>query len=608
MTMLGTIPTTRTASRQADDSRRSSHDLTFALAVIVVYLLLGIVAFWPVLPWSSQRLFGTGADSDLAMWFLAWIPHSIAAGVNPLFSHAILEPAGVNLAQNTGGALLGLVTAPFSLFLGPVARANLLMVLAMPVSATAAFVVLRKWRVWGPASAIGGLIYGFSPFAVGQGLGHVVLVFVPLPPFIALTVVSIIRQERSPVRLGVQLGLLAAAQFLCEAEVMTSLAIVGAWGVLFAAIRFRSKVGAVAKSSVKSFGIAVLVALAILAYPIWMLLEGPQHYTGTAQPLPNPYYNDLLSFLNPGSLQRVSPGVQLPGMHLSNASELGGYIGIPVLIAAAFLVWTSRRSPRMQLAVAVFLGSVVLSLGDHLVIDGRNTHVPLPFFLFVHAPLLDNLLPSRFSLEIAAALAAIIGFGLDDLHRAPDKSHQHSTSRRSGKGVVATIVVLAAIVVTQVPRWPYASQVVTVLPEQVRAAVPAGDPLAITYPYTSPLFPNAMLWQVQDDFSFRLVGGYAEHPDLHTHPTGLPNATNPPDLGVFLEGQEGYNRWIPPRPVNSRLVNTTRVALKRNAIRLVLVDRSAKGAGAVVDLFRRALGPPSVSVSRFLMWVEPPAG
>ena len=104
----------------------------------------------------------------------------------------------------------------------------------MPISATAAFVVLRKWQVWWPAAALGGLIYGFSPYMVGQGLGHVEMMFVPLPPFIVMTVVSILQRQGSQRRLGVQLGLLVAVQYLILPEVLASVAVftfvaVSAW-------------------------------------------------------------------------------------------------------------------------------------------------------------------------------------------------------------------------------------------------------------------------------------------------------------------------------------------------------------------------------------------
>ena len=236
------IPSTpSTTPHQVARRRRPVHPVLRKVlpsaVVIVVYLLIGIVAFWPVYPGISQHRFSNAADFDQTVWFLDWVPHALAHGLNPFFSNALYVPTGVNLAQNTSTPLLGWITAPFAPVFSPLVRANLLMVLAMPISATAAFVVLRKWQVWGPAAALGGLVYGFSPFMVGQSTAHLELIFVPLPPFIALTVASILQNRGSPRRLGVQLGLLVAAQYLISPEVLAIVAILTVVAVVCVAIR-----------------------------------------------------------------------------------------------------------------------------------------------------------------------------------------------------------------------------------------------------------------------------------------------------------------------------------------------------------------------------------
>ena len=104
-------------------------------------------------------------------------------------------------------------------------------------------------------------------------------------------------------------------------------------------------------------------------------------------------------------------------------SEVGGYIGVPVLILAGVLVWLSRRSPRMQLTVVLLLGAVLLSLGPYLAVDGHLSDIPLPFLLVEHLPLLDNILPSRISFEVEAFLAAMLAFGLDDVRRNLSREH-----------------------------------------------------------------------------------------------------------------------------------------------------------------------------------------
>jgi hypothetical protein len=245
-------------------------------AVIIMYLLIGIVAFWPVFPGVSQHLFGVEGDYTQSVWYLAWIPHALGHGLNPFFSNAMYVPTGVNLAFNTSSPLLGLVAAPFAAAFSPVVSANLLMLLAMPVSAAAAFVVLRKWAVWMPAAAMGGFAYGFSPYMVGQSLAHVDLVFVPIPPFIALTVVSILQRRGSPRRLGIQLGLLVEAQYLISPEVLTMVAFFTVAALACLAIGDCAHLREMASALAVPAGIAVCVAIVLLACPLWMQVAGPQ--------------------------------------------------------------------------------------------------------------------------------------------------------------------------------------------------------------------------------------------------------------------------------------------------------------------------------------------
>ncbi len=310
-----------------------------------------------------------------------------AHGSDPFFSHSIFSPTGVNLAQNTAAPLLGLLTAPLALVMGPIARANSLMILAMPISATAAFVVLRLWRVWGPAAAIGGLAYGFSTFAVGQSLAHPFLVFCPLPPFIAYTVASILLRRGSPVRLGIATGLLLAGQYLCSQEIFTTVVLLIGWALFCIAARYPRRIIEVARECWRGVALAFGVMVVVLAYPVWMLQFGPQRYVGTAQTIVNPFHNDVLSFVAPGPLQRV--GLGLRGMVPSTIfpSEIGGYIGIGVLVLAIVFAWRSRHSPRMQLTVVILLGAAVLSLGPRLAVGGHLTSIPLPFALLTPPPI-----------------------------------------------------------------------------------------------------------------------------------------------------------------------------------------------------------------------------
>ena len=57
------------------------------------------------------------------------------------------------------------------------------------------FFVLRRYTTWIPAAFIGGLLYGFSPYMVGQGEGHIFLMLAPVPPVMFLLLDEILVRQ-----------------------------------------------------------------------------------------------------------------------------------------------------------------------------------------------------------------------------------------------------------------------------------------------------------------------------------------------------------------------------------------------------------------------------
>jgi hypothetical protein len=579
-------------------------------AVVGGYVLLGVLAYWPLVTSGSSHLFGTSGDSILATWFLAWIPHAAAHGLNPFFSNAMYVPTGINLAQNTEAPLLGALTVPLSAVLGPIWQADLLMILAMPASATAAYFVLRRWDVWWPAAALGGLLYGFSPYMVGQGLGHLVLVFAPWPPLIALVLSRMVEAKGSARRNGVLLGLLVVAQFLTEPEVMAMVAVVSSVALVAVVLAHPAGARELVSRLAAPLCLAVALAAVLLAYPVWMILAGPEHYTVPAQGAFNAYVNDLLNVVVPGPLQRVSFGLSSVGHRLvaGNLFETNGYLGVPLLAIAAVLAWRSRHRGRTRVALLCLVTSLVLSLGAHLSIDGHTTAIPLPFLLLGHIPLLDNILAVRFSLITAGSLAALLAFGVDDLRNAPaprlgsGSSPRRARSRGRTLASVTLLVVTGLAVLTWLPRWPVATQPVPVLPTAIEYSVPNGDPVALTYPYADSFDPSALSWQLNDDFRFRLLGGRGEHPETVKGFLLFPARMHPDGLQRFLTQQEGFPLYGAAPAGGAGLVATAEETLGAYHVRLVIVDRSKRGSRAVVELFTAALGPPQAVSGSFVAW------
>ena len=64
--------------------------------------------------------------------------------------------------------LLGLLGAPITFLMGPIAAFNVLVNLAFISSATACYFIVSRFVTWWPAAFVGGLVYGFSPYAVAR--------------------------------------------------------------------------------------------------------------------------------------------------------------------------------------------------------------------------------------------------------------------------------------------------------------------------------------------------------------------------------------------------------------------------------------------------------
>jgi hypothetical protein len=113
-----------------------------------------------------------------------------------------------------------------------------------------------------------------------------------------------------------------------------------------------------------------------------------------------------------------------------------------------------------------------------------------------------------------------------------------------------------------------------------------------------------MVWQATAGFTFRLLGGYAWHPDSSGGPTGLPSIMQPPGLQHFLGAEQGAALYGPVLPLTAQLVASARTALANYDVRLVIVDRQMQGSGVVDGLFTDALGPPQLSTGLYMVWAS----
>jgi hypothetical protein len=576
------------------------------VAALCIYAVAGLAANWPAFPGDPALL--RQGDLTAMAWFLAWTPHAMVHLQNPFYTTALNFPTGTDLLQNTVASFLGILAAPVTLTLGPVASVNLLLWLAFPLSAGAMFVLARRWVAWPPAAIAAGALYGFSPYMLGQSAGHLNLAFVPLPPLIFLGLVEALAGKR---RWGVALGMLMVAQFFVDAEVLATVAIVTVVGAAVAATMRPRAVRVALQRGLAPIVIAACVVGVCLGAPVWVMLAGPYHYTGPA--FSGGLSADLFGAIVPTSSQLIVPsGVASFGDKLvhGNVIENGSYLGIPMLVLLIMLVGRFWRSIRMRFCVVMLLVCYVASLGPQLVVNNASTGFPLPFAILQHAPLLDNVLTVRFSLYTDLFTAMLVAVGVDHVHDArrvrlrggPNEdavgSVVHAANGRRYMWLAVTSLAAALAVIGWIPRWPYATAPTEVPAYFTSSAVdhiPAGGVVLVS-PYPSVGEVQPMLWQAMAGMRFQILGGYS----LFASPTGaamdFPDVLQPAAVERFLfssvTGGAPYPAGAVPR-YGPDLIAQTRVFMQANHVGTVLWTSVGTYPMVVRQLFVAVLGPPS---------------
>jgi len=573
------------------------------LIVVVSYFGLSVIPYWDFWTAGGTRIAGKGGDLSTDAWFLEWVCYAVVHLHNPLVTDWGNYPYGVNGVTNLSMPLLGVLGMPVTLVFGAFVTTTLFFTLAFPLSSLSAYVLISRWVRWRPAAFGGGLLYGFSPYLAAQGGSHLNLVFVPLPPLIFLVLGQIASgRARRTWAWGTALALLCAAQFFISAEIGVSTVIVGATGLLIAAVVNRTTARERWKSAARAIGIASAITALLLAYPLWLLTAGPARISGPVQET-SLYRGNLLAPLIPDSSMhfRVAGLLRLANTFSGTTSENGLYIGLPLLvllIAGAIALW---HRPVMKVAALTTIAAFIISLGSRLTV-GRHvwTAVPLPEAALTHVPILDNTIAARYSLYVTLGAAVIFALTLEALREYLQRERPHQDGGWPAPAAGAVCAALACLVLLPlVPAWPYGARVAQVpryFSSDVVTAVPQGS-VAVLYPFPASGDAIPMLWQVAAGLRFKSPGGRFVIPA----PGSVGTAASDRQTLVGQTFSQLSDGRMPALTPALRLA--LRTQLRSWHVRAVLVQPTGQRPTLVMPFFEWLLGrPPDARSGGITAW------
>ena len=468
-----------------------------AAAAGLIYLLLSLLYFGTAGDYG-RMYFGYGLDPVQFIWFLNWWPWAIAHGLNPFISYYVWYPHGFNLTWATSMPVAALLMWPLTWLGSAVLSYNVLSLVAPALSAWTAFLLARYLTRDTPASLVGGYLFGFSSYELGEMLAHLNLNLIFVVPLLVLLVIQRIRGDLSRPLFVAALALAMFVQLGFSSELLATSCFFGAmtWAIflVFANEEERRQFWRVAGEIILAAGIMAVVAAPFLYFFVM------QNRADVPPQIHDPavFSHDPLSYLLPSE---ALPGRTLfwaTFARLKSYRDSGcydAYLGLPLILILILQLRELRRRPYLKPLLLSLLAIVILSLGPTLHVANVDTGLWLPWRLALHLPFIRQALPSRFPMYVALASGLTVALWL---------SAARSGRERAGR---YTLVALACLCLipnpamlrhwTPLPLEPFFE------PQNVAASIEK-DANVIILPYLGP----CLLWQMQSGMRFTQSGGY----------------------------------------------------------------------------------------------------
>src|SRR5215469_3419708 len=468
-----------------------------ATAAFLLYLALSILLFGRALPGhAGSSYIGREADPSIYMWYLRWWRYAIDNRINPFLTDLVWAPQGFNMAWAAFIPLPAWLVFPIGSTLGDAVAFNVLSIFALPLSAVSAFLLCR--RVTGDfwPSVLGGYIFGFSSYMLGELLGgHLNLTLAFAVPLAVVVALRRLDGDSSARCFTLELAVVLVVQFLCGIEVFATMTVFAGFAILTAIACFDGATRARLIRLIANVAAAYAIALvAVSPYLYYLFAIGSPHGPGW----PHEHFSgDLFNFAVPTETNLLGTfkfARAMTGHFRADLYENGVYLGIPLIVvveAYRRMAWRTRVGKFLIVMLAI---AVVASLGPVLTVAGRGLF-PMPWALFDILPVISGALPVRLAIysSLLVSIIAAIWF---------------SSAAASAliKCIVAIAVVLFLAPNLSAPFWLSSIDVPAFFTSGTYEKKIERREIVLPVPF--PRDGKGMYWQARADMNFRMAAGW----------------------------------------------------------------------------------------------------
>jgi hypothetical protein len=411
-------------------------------------------------------------------------------------------PDGVNLMANTSVLGIGIPLAPVTWLFGPHVTFVLLLVVGFTAGATCWYLLFSRRLVRSRSAAfVGAAFCAYAPGMLAQANAHLHMSVNFLVPLIIWQTFRLVDRTSlgSSIRAGAVLGLLITWQAFIGEEVLL-LTTLGLGLFTLATVLLRRDLFRLTKPFLIGMGTAAVVAVVLLAYPLWFQFFGPQSYHGL-RPDIQQYGADLAAYPAFSRTSLAGSVASAKGL-ASGPTEENAFFGWPLLIVFVALVFWLRRNKTVLAVAIVTVFAAICSLGPNLTIHGHAV-IRGPWVLFQKVPLFDSIVPTRFALLLIPAIAVVLAVAWDRWRTlAAELSRQWHWA-------IPIVIVAALLPIAPKPLQSTAKPPTPAIiaDGELTRLVPA-DRSALILPPSRSGNPNAQSWAAEAGLGFRITHGY----------------------------------------------------------------------------------------------------